>query len=196
MSTRSSTVGRSRGSSSARELLTAEDLANLPDRGKRYELVDGVLQMMALGGFEHGRIALRIGSLLDQHVRKNSLGSVCGAETGFIISRNPDTVRAPDVAFVSTATLATINDPTGFLEVAPTLVAEVVSPNDRFSDVEEKARLWLRSGVQMVQVVDPQPRVVHVYRTMRSCDLLGERDVLDAGEVVPDWKVAVAEFFA
>ncbi len=152
--------------------------------------------MMAPGGFEHGRVALRIGSLLDQHVRKNSLGSVCGAETGFIISRDPDTVRAPDVAFVSTPTLATIEDPTGYLEVAPSLVVEVVSPNDRFSDVEEKARMWLRSGVQMVLVVDPRTRVVHAYRNPQSCQLLGGGDVLDAGDVVPGWKVAVGEFFA
>ena len=81
--------------------MTAQQLAALPDDGKRYELVRGELHMMSPAGHEHGRVAMRLGSQLEQHVRGHQLGTVYAAETGFLIAREPDTVRAPDVAFVS-----------------------------------------------------------------------------------------------
>ena len=176
-------------------LLTAGQLLQLPDTDRRYELIEGKLQMMSPGGFLHGRIAARVASLLEQHVKHHRLGAVCGAETGFLIAHDPDTVLAPDVAFVSQARLAAQEDTTGYLPLAPDLVVEVVSPQDRFSQVEQKARRWLQAGSRLVLLVDAEQKRVHVLRNPRQVTVLGPEDELDASDVVPGWRVGVREFF-
>ncbi len=175
--------------------LTAEQLLELPDQGRRYELVRGELRMMSPGGNLHGKVAMRVGSLLDQHVRRHGLGVVYAAETGFLLSRNPDTVLAPDVAFVSRERLAPHEQSTGYLPLAPDLVVEVISPQDRFSQVEEKARRWLAAGTRLVLLVDPGQQRVHVLREPRQVIVLAEDELLDATDVVPGWQVPVREFF-
>lgn len=80
---------------------TAEELWKLPDDGLRRELVGGELRVMTPAGAEHGRVAATVGVLLGAHVRENESGVTFGAETGFVLARDPDTVRAPDAAFVS-----------------------------------------------------------------------------------------------
>ena len=144
--------------------LTAEELASIPDNGKRCELVNGVLRMMSPAGGRHGRIAgqllLRVGNHVEQQ-----LGATFAAETGFLLHRNPDTVRAPDVAFVSHERLGEYADHDGFLPLAPDLVAEVVSPSDQSSEVESKATAWLQAGVRVVLVVDPQTNSIREYRS-------------------------------
>lgn len=174
---------------------TAAQLAALPDDGKRYELVGGELRMMSPAGHEHGRIAMQIGTMLNQHVRANRLGYVYAAETGFLLSRSPDTVRAPDVAFVRQDRLTEFADYQGFLPLAPDLVAEVVSPNDSFTEVEEKALHWLSAGSAMVLVVDPGTRTVHVFRSASEVSVLSADDHCDAGDVVPGWKWPVSQLF-
>jgi Uma2 family endonuclease len=175
--------------------MTAKQLAGIPDDGKRYELVLGELHMMSPAGHEHGRVAMRIGSILEQHVRMHQLGTVYAAETGFLLSREPDTVRAPDAAFVSRERLTQAVEVAGYLPLAPNLVAEVVSPHDTFTQVEEKAHAWLEAGTSMVLVVDPGTRTVRVYRTKDNIAVLYEGDQLDAGDVVPGWKLPVGELF-
>lgn len=98
----------------------------MPDDGSAYELVEGELRRMAPAGFQHGDVAARIGARLWQYAHDHDLGSVV-AETGFLLSRGPDTVRAPDAAFVSRHRLPPEDDHTGFLALAPDLVVEVVS---------------------------------------------------------------------
>lgn len=176
-------------------LMTAGELASLPDDGKRYELVNGGLRMMSPAGYRHGRVAMRLGSLLEQHVRFEQLGVVCAAETGFIVSRDPDTVRAPDVAFVRQNRLDQVTDLDGYLPFAPDLAAEVVSPHDTFTKVEEKARFWLQAGTSMVLVVDPDARSVHVYRAIDRISVLQQQDTLDASDVVPGWNLRIGELF-
>ena len=121
------------------------------------------------------------------------MGAVYAAETGFLLSREPDTVRAPDVAFVRQDRLENVGNVKGYLPLAPDLVVEVVSPNDRFTAVETKAHTWLDAGAQMVVVVDPGTRTVRVYRTMESIAILRETDQLDASDVVPGWTFPVAD---
>lgn len=173
--------------------VTVAELASMPDDGKRYELIDGELHMMSPAGSVHGRIAARITAALWQHVDENNLGAVYAAETGFLLSLEPDTVRAPDVAFVRQERLENVGDVEGYLPLAPDLVVEVVSPNDRFTAVEAKAHVWLGAGAQMVVVVDPGTRTVRVYRTMESIAVLREADELDASDVVPGWRFPVAD---
>jgi len=112
-----------------------------------------------------------------------------------VIQQNPDTVRAPDVAFVRTSRISQFDDTVGYLKLAPDLVVEVVSPNDTFSEVEDKSLAWLEAGVAMVLVADPGTKTFHVYRSPTDIVPLVTGQVLDAGDVVTDWKLAVHDAF-
>jgi Uma2 family endonuclease len=181
--------------STALHHITAEQLAALPDDGRRYELVRGELRMMSPAGSEHGRIAANVLLSVAQHVKQKKLGTVYAAETGFLLGTGPDTVRAPDVAFVRKERLDELGPVAGYLPLAPDFVAEVVSPKDSYSQVEEKALAWIEAGVRMVLVVDPVTRTVQVYRSAHNMVSLNCEQRLDAADVVSGWNVPVADFF-
>ena len=176
--------------------MTAEQLLELPDDGYRHELVQGELQTMAPAGEWHGQVALTIGGLVWNYVRQHDLGRCYAAETGFVLNRDPDTVRAPDLAFVATERLAdTPSD--RFSTLVPDLVVEVVSPSDRASDVTEKALAWLDYGVRLVWVIDPRARLVTVHRPGDVIGLVrGENAVLDGADVLPRFRVTLDELFS
>jgi len=182
--------------SSLTNTITAEQLLAMPDDGNRYELIKGELHVMSPAGNVHGETAANITALLWNHVRQHRLGKVFAAETGFLLSRNPDMVRAPDVAFVANKSLPTTDADSSYLPLAPDLAVEVVSPSDLSTQVEEKARMWIESGTAMVLVVDPATRTVRVYRTKDSINVLTDSDELDASAVVPGWKLAVGDCFS
>jgi Uma2 family endonuclease len=182
--------------STTSDITTAEQLAALSRDDHRYELVKGVLRMMSPAGNVHGRVTSNIHWRLARHVHENELGTVYAAETGFVIEQDPDTVRAPDVAFVSTSRLAMVDDTSGYLRLAPDFVAETVSSNDKFSEVEYKSLSWLSAGVRMVLVADPGTETFQVYRSAKDIIVLSIGDVLDADDVVPGWKLAVKDAFA
>lgn len=173
---------------------TAEELLRLPDDGHRHELVKGELRSMAPAGGMHGVIAVRMTLSLGNHVRTHNLGEVFAAETGFRIATNPDTVRAPDVAFVSRARIEQIELPKGYWPGAPDLAIEVVSPSDSYEAVEEKVLDWLAAGTQMVVVLNPAKRTASVHRGAQA-QLLTEHDTLSGGDVVPGWSVPVRDLF-
>ena len=177
-------------------IATAADLERLPDDGFRYELVRGEVRKMTPAGNEHGKIAALVTVSLGQHVLANRLGVVYAAETGFRLASDPDTVRAPDAAFVCQARLDAVGAVAGYWPGAPDLAVEVVSPGDRYGEVAEKVADWLAAGTQMVVVVEPQQRTVAVHRISGAVDVLREGDVLEGGEVVPGWEVSVAALFA
>lgn len=178
--------------STAAQSITAQQLLAMPDDGWRYELVDGELRRMSPAGREHGRVAMNLGSRLALYVRERSLGMVFAAETGFLLRRNPDTVRAPDVAYVS----AERQSPgEGFFPGAPDLAVEVVSPSDSFVEVEEKVVEWLDTGTQAVLVINPRKRAVSVYRGTDNIRRLGEADTLDLSFVVAGFSITVRELF-
>lgn len=174
--------------------MTAEDLIRMPDDGFRYELVKGELRRMPPAGAPHGHVAMEIGWRLAQYVRTNNLGAVFAAETGFKIAKNPDTVRAPDVAFVSRERIEQSGIPPGYWPGAPDLAVEVVSPSDSYVEVEEKVLDWLEAGTRMVIVVNPGKQVVSVYRALKAV-VLTENDTLSGEDVVPGWSVLVKELF-
>ncbi|MBM3998486.1 MAG: Uma2 family endonuclease [Planctomycetes bacterium] len=178
-----------------RTITTAEQLYSIPDDGNRRELVEGVLSMMSPAGCEHGRIAGRIFLRLATHVEQHALGETYAAETGFRISESPDTVRAPDAAFVSRGRLEAAAPTAGFLSLAPDLVVEVVSPNDSFSSVEAKAADWLRAGCQVVLVADPGNSTIHVYESGSGIRLLRSGDRFSAGPVCGGWSLDVDDAF-
>jgi Uma2 family endonuclease len=178
-------------SSLATALATIADLERTPGR---CELIDGVIIHMCPAGADHGSIGVEIAAALIAHVKAKKLGRVFGADTGFILGRDPDTVRAPDCAFVTAARLPAGRHP-GFLELAPDLVVEVVSPSDRYSDVKLKARMWLDHGSRMVWIVDPEDRQVEII-TATSAAELTVRDRLEGGEVLPGFALPLSELFA
>jgi Uma2 family endonuclease len=178
------------------QLMTADELWRLPDDGQRHELVAGELRTMAPSGSQHGRVTVRVTVPLGQHVEAHELGVVFGAETGFWIAENPDTVRAPDVAFGRRERAEAIGDVTGYWPGAPDLAVEVISPSDLYTELDEKVAMWLERGARMVLVVNPRRRTVAVHRPGGQVRLLAESDEIDSEDVVPGWKLPVRELFA
>lgn len=175
--------------------MTTEQFAALSLESGRKELVEGEIRMMSPAGGRHGRVAMNCGRLLANHVDEHKIGVVYAAETGFVLARDPDTVRAPDVAFVVAARVAEIDDESAFIPFAPDVAIEVISPGDSFSSVEEKAFSWLGAGTRLVLLVDPANETVHVYRSADEIVVLGKGDVVSASDAVDGWQVAVAQLF-
>ena len=176
-------------------LVTADELLAMPDDGLRRELVDGEIFVTPPPGEEHGVIAAEILVSLGSHVRAQGLGRVHAAETGFKIGSNPDTVMAPDAAFVSRERIEQAAIGRGYRAGAPDLAVEVVSPGDSFVEVEAKVTRWLAAGCRMVVVVNPARRAATVYRSRDDIRLLTAADVLDGGDVVPGWRLPLRELF-
>ena len=174
--------------------LDAEGLLELPRGQLRRELIQGELREMAPAGHEHGRLAAIITASLIQHVLKNRLGAVYAAETGFKLESNPDTVRAPDVAFVAANRLGNLPE-TGYFPGPPDLAIEIVSPNDRYSEVEEKVEIWLFYGVRMVFTLSPQTRTATVYRSLDNIKMIRDEGNLDGADVIPGWVLPLTEIF-
>jgi Uma2 family endonuclease len=168
-------------------LMTADELlrTHLPD--KRVELVRGVLVVREPAGFRHGAVSATLTKLLAHHVDSNELGSVLAAGTGFKLSTDPDTVRAPDVAFVSRERVPD-PAPLGYPALAPDLVVEVLSPGDRPGETLAKVGDWLNAGSRLVWVVDPSRRMARVYRHDGSEMVVTEGAALNGEDVVPGFE--------
>lgn len=177
------------------DLITADELLQMKDDGFRYELSRGELIKMSPAGHHHGRIALNFTTPLDQFVRANQLGAVYAAETGFKLAENPDVVRAPDAAFIRRERVEEMGQTEGFWPGAPDLAAEVVSPGDTYAEVQDKIADWLDAGTRLVVVVNPRTQTVDLYRSRSDIRILTIDDVLDGGEVVPNWTLPVRDIF-
>ncbi len=173
--------------------MTAEQLLNLPDDGNRYELVAGELRMMSPGSWKHGKIAIRLGKAIAVHVDDHELGVCFGAETGFLIGREPDTVRAPDVAFVARENIPSPEPQETYWPSAPDMAVEVLSPNDRTGEVDEKIGDWLRAGCRLLWIVDPKLHTITVYRSTTDVQFNTADETVDGGEVLPGFRCSVAE---
>ncbi len=177
-------------------LLTAEDFAAMPTNGMRLELVNGEVHALAPAFGDHGDTVGALHILLGHYVRQRRLGKLYAAETGFLLSRNPDTVRAPDIAFIQTSRVTPEAHAPMWNPIIPDLVVEVVSSNDRPSLVVDKARMWLDAGVRLVWVVYPVGHQVVAYRPGQPEMRLGETDALDGFDVVPGFTLPISEIFA
>jgi Uma2 family endonuclease len=174
--------------------VTADDLFALRDDGLRRELVRGEVREMAPAGGERGATTSLINAELHAFVRRHGLGRVFAAETGFLIARDPDTVRAPDCAFVRAERLVG-PVPKRFLPLEPDLAVEVVSPHDRPVDIVEKTTDWLGAGVRLVWVIDPGARTVTVHLPGVEPAVLRDGDVIEGSEVLPGFRMAVADLW-
>jgi len=176
-------------------LLTADELAALPTEGLRLELVRGELVAMPPTQGDHGTSAMRLGALVGHYILTHDLGEVYAAETGFLIERNPDTVRAPDFAFIAKERVTPETDAPTWVPVVPDLVVEVVSSGDRESGVATKVQMWLDAGVRLVWVVYPQRREVLIHHPGRPPAVLAVSDTISGEEVVPGFSCLVAQVF-
>ena len=172
-------------------LMTAEELLHTSIPDKRTELVRGVLVVREPPGGRHGSVTMNLALRLGNHVEREGAGQVFAAETGFALARGPDTVRAPDIAFVRRERLPE-PIPVGFPEFAPHLVVEVLSPGDRPGEILAKVADWLSAGTRLVWVVDPERRLARVYRPDGSETIVPADGVLDGEDVLPGFSCPLA----
>lgn len=175
--------------------MTADELLLLPDDGRRYELVNGELIQMPPTGAEHSSILIQLGGILNAYVRENDLGVVGGGDVGVVVRENPDTVIAPDLAFISKGRIPAGAVPKGYWRLTPDLVVEIISPSEILRESGEKAERWLAEGARMVWLVNPRRRDVTVYRPSARPQVLTEADELDGHDVVPGFRCGVAKIF-
>jgi Uma2 family endonuclease len=175
-------------------LVTGEELARMGNIG-RCELIDGRIVPMTPTGDEHAGIESNVDGALRAFVRPRRLGKVRVGELGIYTRRNPDRVRGADVVFISNERYAQRSRDSAFLDVAPDLVVEILSPDDRVVDLLEKLREYFEIGVRLVWVVDPRARRVRAYRSMTAVSEFSEGDELSGEDILPGFAVPVADFF-
>ncbi len=182
--------------STATRIKTAAEPLLMPDDGYRCDLAEGELRKMSPPGSAHGLVVMEVSFRLAERVRRDNLGSVFTAETGFRIGQGPDTVLAPNVFFIRRERIAVTGIPQAYFPEAPALVVEVVSPGDNAEEVDNKMRRWLAAGVELGWVVYPKGRTVTAYRGLDDIRVLTENDNLDGGSVVPGFTCRVGDLFA
>jgi Uma2 family endonuclease len=171
--------------------MTAEELMHVSIPGKRVELVRGALLVREPSGMRQGRIVTTLSRQLADHVGTNGLGQVYTGDTGFTLTRGPDTVRAPDIAFISRARIPD-PEPFGFPDMAPDLAIEVLSPSNRPGEVLAKIADWLSAGTKLVWVIDPERRVSRVYRLDGSAAVVSAHEALQGEDVVPGFACSLS----
>lgn len=185
-------------SSSVRQserVLAAAELECMSQDDLRRELDNGVLVMMAPVGGEHGDIAATITDMLRQYVMHHKLGRVYTSDAGFILTRNPDTVLAPDVAFVRRERLPGGRSPSGFLPFSPDLAVEILSPGDSIARTEAKIQRYLDAGTHVAWLVNPRTRTVVEYQRGKPASIHHEQDVLTAATLFADLALPVCDIF-
>ncbi len=185
--------------STTSKLMTADELLTLPTyedgNDYRYELIRGELKKMSPTKPLHGIFTAEIAAELIFFVRANNLGRVFGAETGFIVEQNPDTVFGIDVAFVSHERLATVENYEKFFPFAPDLAVEVLSPGNTVDEIDEKIAFYFAAGARLVWIVNPKRRTVTVYTSPRELRVYAEDETLDGGAVLPGFQCDLAKLF-
>ena len=176
--------------------MTAEELLRINHPHRRQELISGHLFEFPFVDAVHGCVAMRIGTELATWVHSNRVGKIFAAGTGFILGRNPDTVRAPDASFVAGDRLPERELPVGYLELAPDLAVEVASPNDTTREIQEKVADWLRAGTRLVWVIYPATRSATVRVSQDQFEELSEDGTLLGQNVIPGFACNLSELFS
>ena len=175
--------------------ITAEELLEMDAKGKRGELIRGVFCPVMSAGEEHGAIVSNLVILLGVVVKPNRLGRILASDSGVQVETDPDTVREPDIAFISSERRPPGSVVKGYTEIPPDLVVEVVSPSDSMREVNDKARMWVDAGVRLVWVLWPETKMIEVHRSGEPVVTLRENDTLTGGEALPQFSCPVAEVF-
>jgi Uma2 family endonuclease len=173
--------------------ITADELLRMGDIG-RCEIIYGELVMMSPAGAEHGVVAMRLGRFVSEFVEQHDLGTVFAAETGFMIERNPDLLRAADAAFIAKGRFAG-PIPSGFIDGVPDLAVEVISPGDTRKEVAEKVNMWLAHGTTVVWVADPQAMTILIHRVGHTTQRLVSTDEIQAEPLLPGFVLPLSRVF-
>lgn len=176
------------------KLLTAEEYALLPDEGQRTELRRGVVVTKNLPGFRHGEVCGNVHHFIDTFVRQHQLGRTLTNDSGIITERNPDTVRGADVSFYSYQRVPKGQSPIGYAGASPEIVFEVVSPSNTRRAIKEKIAEYVKAGVNVVCVVDPQHKTVNLEFPELPTEKLQGDDLLSFAEL-PGFNVSVSKVF-
>lgn len=181
-------------SHTAERLHTIDELPDIPDC---YELVDGeLIMMMSPAGWVHGHLVSTIVGILEAYVREKKLGMAFSEQTGFILTRNPDTVRAPDAAYVREERIPNERSLTEYFPGAPDLAVEVLSPSNRASTMKRKIAQYFAAGTRLVWVVDPMAKTITVHAPARDPVALCKGDALDGADVLPGFRYNISQLFA
>ena len=177
------------------KLITADELLQLYSKGVQGELIRGELCRTMPAGGEHGEIVVNLAYQLQSFVKPRGLGRIAASDSGVWLERDPDTVREPDIAFISTGKIPADARITGYYEVAPDLVVEVVSPNNTDREINDKAKMWLSHGVQLVWVVYPDTRTVAIHPHDGPVTVLSDTETLDGQDILPGFTCNIADIF-
>ena len=176
-------------------LYTADEFMALPLDLKHYELVRGRLVEVPVTGFKHGVIEINIVLLLGQHVRQRRLGQLTPGDAKHLLERDPDTLRQPDVAFVRADRLPPPDEWEAYGRVVPDLAVEILSPSNTAAEMREKVTEYLRVGVRLVWIVDPETETVTIHTPDVAPVILPANAEITGGAVLPDFRCPVAAFF-
>jgi len=175
---------------------TADQLLQLPSgMGQRFELVAGELRVMSPAGWRHGSVTSNLHGKLAMFIEQHDLGMLFGAETGFRLERDPDTVRAPDISFIGKQNLPAEMPNEAYWPGAPDLAVEVLSPSDRSGEVDDKITAWLTAGAQAVWIVDPKLQTVTIHEIGKKAQIRSAGEILQGDPVVPGFACPVDELF-
>ncbi len=187
--------------STTTRLITADELLVMPpydENGKqcRFELIRGELKVMSLAKPLHGVVCARLTMKLGGFVEEHDLGETFGAETGFLVERDPDSVLGADAAFISHGRLSTAENFEKYFPFAPDLAVEVLSPGNTRREMEEKIAMYFAAGSRAVWVFDPKKRTAAVYTSPSEVRVFSEGDAFDGGAVLPGFTLDLAKLFA
>ncbi|MET0649379.1 MAG: Uma2 family endonuclease [Pyrinomonadaceae bacterium] len=187
--------------STTTRLITADELLVMPHRDEHgndclLELIRGEVRRMSPTGITHGVLCTEVGAEIRNFVKEHDLGIVCGAETGFIVERDPDSVLGADVAFISYERLAKIENLDKFGPTAPDLAVEVMSPGNSPREMEEKVGLYFGAGARAVWVFNPKKHTATAYTSPSEARVFDEDEKFDGGEVLPGFTLDLAKLFA
>ena len=158
----------------------------------RYELIRGELKEMAPTGESHGWSGTDISYAFTHHVKQNGLGRCFLAETGFLVGRKPDSLLAPDWAFIRTARLPIQPSPK-FSRIVPDAILEVRSPSDSLREVRDKMEQWLEAGVRIGWEYDPEIKTMTVYRPGTQTVEVGLDGNVSGEDVIPGFEMSLRE---
>ncbi len=177
----------------AERLITAEEFLRMPGVGKVDELVRGRMVGVSPTGGRHGKIAVRVGGRIDAHATRTNAGHCTSEQSGYVLSRSPDTVRCPDVAFISRGRCPNGEIPDGFVEGAPDLAVEIVSPSQSASELERKVREYLEAGSRLVWAIYPEERTARVWRADGTTEWVAGDAALSGEDVLPGFALPLAD---